>query len=105
MSVTHSEEVFERRPQQVDDHDVVVPLLARPHNPRNSRSTHESLIYFRLLFEGTRSCNGGFEFDGDLLTGHCVNTLKNRAFKGVIEAKASKEKTTRNASDKHNRVD
>ncbi len=67
VAVAPLEEVLERRPEEVDDHDVVVALPSRPHNPRDARATHECLVYLRLLLQRTVLRDCGFELDGDLL--------------------------------------
>lgn len=68
--VTHLEEVLERGPEEVKDHDIKVSVLSRPHNPGYTRRARESLVYLRFLSDGTVTGYGWLEFDSDLLPGH-----------------------------------
>ena len=44
IAVTHAKEVFKRRTEQVNDHDVVIALSARVHDPGDAGTTHKSLV-------------------------------------------------------------
>ena len=79
MPVAHPEEVLERRPEEVDDHDVVVALTARPVDPGHARAAHESLVNLGLLLERRGFGNGRLELDGDFLSGDGVDALEDRA--------------------------
>ena len=76
MPVTHAEQVLERRTQQVDDHDVVVALLAGPVDPGDTRAAHEGLVDLALLLERRGFCNGRLELDGHLFACDGVNALE-----------------------------
>ena len=76
MPVAHAEEVLERRPEEVDDHDVVVALLGRPVDPWDTGTTHECLVDFALLLERRRLCNGRLELDGDFFACDGVYALE-----------------------------
>lgn len=67
VAVAHFEEVFERGAHEVDDHHIVVALLAGPHDPGDAGAAHERLVYPGFLFEWAVACDGGFDLDGDLL--------------------------------------
>lgn len=81
MSVTHLEKVFERGTEEINDHDVERPMLARPHNPWYARGSRKRFVYFGLLLEGTRLRHCGFKLDGDLLTGNSVYAEEYAAYK------------------------
>ena len=76
MPVAHPEEVLERGAQEVDDHDVVVALLAGPVDPGDTRAAHEGLVDLALLLERRGLGNSRLEFDGHLLAGDGVHALE-----------------------------
>ena len=76
VPVAHPEEVLERGPEEVDDHDVVVALPARPVDPGDAGAAHEGLVDFALLLEGRGLCYGGLELDGDFLACDRVDALE-----------------------------
>ena len=76
VAVAHAEEVFERGAEEVDDHDVVVALSARPVDPGDTGTTHECLVDLALLLERRGLCNGGLELDGDFLACDGVDALE-----------------------------
>ena len=76
MPVAHPKEVLERGAQEVDDHNVVVALLAGPVDPGYTGATHESLVNLGLLLERRRFSDGGLELDGDFFAGDGVYALE-----------------------------
>mmetsp|Transcript_127973 Transcript_127973/g.272904 ORF Transcript_127973/g.272904 Transcript_127973/m.272904 type:complete len:273 (+) Transcript_127973:155-973(+) len=44
LAITEAEQVLERRPQQVDDHDIVVTLHTVPVHVRDAHSSSEDLV-------------------------------------------------------------
>ena len=76
VPIAHPEEVLERGPEEVDDHDVVVSLLAGPVDPRDTGATHEGLVDLALLLERRRLGNSRLEFDGHLLAGDGMQALE-----------------------------
>ncbi len=80
MAVAHAEEIFEGGAEEVDDHDVVVALAARPVDPGDAGAAQEGLVDLGLLLERRRLCNGGLELDGDFLASHGVHALEDGAW-------------------------
>jgi hypothetical protein len=78
LAIAQFEEVFQRGAEQIDYHHIVVPLFARPDHPRHTRSTHQRLVYLRLMLQWTRlfvDCR--FELDGHFFPGHFVHSVEN----------------------------
>lgn len=44
MLVAHLEQVFQRGPEEVKDHDVEISVFSRPHNPGYTRRAGEGLV-------------------------------------------------------------
>lgn len=95
MTVAHLEEVLERRPEEVDDHDVVFSLFARVEDPRDSWTAHEALVYLRFVSERAVFRNCGLDFDGDLLAGDVVDAIKD----GSCDEGWRSEKLVRGGAD------
>lgn len=78
VAIVHFEQVFKGRTHEIDDEDVVVALLSRPHYPRHPRATHECLVYLGLLLEWARHVarDRRFDLDSDFLAGDGVDTQK-----------------------------
>jgi hypothetical protein len=78
LAIAQFEEVFQRGAEQIDHHHIVIPLLARPVHPRYARSTHQSLVYLRLVLQWTRLfVDHRFELDGHFFPGHFVHSVEN----------------------------
>ena len=76
MPVAHAEEILEGGPEEVDDHDIVVSLLAGPIDPRDTGATHEGLVDLALLLERRGLGNSRLKLDGHLLAGDGVHALE-----------------------------
>ena len=78
LAMAQFEQVFERGAEQIDDHHIVVALLARPDHPRHARSTHQRLVDPRLVLQRTVLLfHRRFELDGHFLPCHLVNPVEN----------------------------
>ena len=77
MPIAHLEEVFERRPEKVDNHHVVVTLLSGPNDPGHAGVAHERLVDLGFVLERTVFCDGGLDFDSDFLAGDGVHAVEN----------------------------
>ncbi|KAI3487940.1 hypothetical protein L1887_48023 [Cichorium endivia] len=73
LSVAEVEEVLEGRAEEVDDHGVVVALLAVPADEGDADTACEGLVDLGLILELRVLGLDGLELDGDLLTGDDVD--------------------------------
>lgn len=82
MSIADLEEIFQRGTEEIDDHDVVVALLARVHNPGHAWTAHEGLVDFGLLAEGRREGPRyrWLELDCDFFARYGVNAEEDGAY-------------------------
>ena len=46
MTITHLEQVLQRRAKEINNHNIVITLSPRPHDPWYSGAAHESLVDF-----------------------------------------------------------
>jgi len=85
MLVTDLEEIFQGGSEEIDDHDVVVALLAGVHDPGHAWATHERFVDFGFLAEGgrERAGDGWLELDGDFLAGGGVHAEEDGAWRCV----------------------
>lgn len=51
LAVTKIEQVLKGRPEQVENHGIVITFCAVPTNKGNADATSESLVDFRLVLE------------------------------------------------------
>lgn len=68
LAVAKVEEVLERGSKKVDDHGIVVALLAVPSDERDTDTTGEGLVDFGLVLELRVLGFDRLKLDGDLLT-------------------------------------
>ena len=80
MLVANLQEVVQRGPQKVHDHNVVVSLPPRPHYPRNSGSAHERLVYSWLLLQHGILGVGWLDFNSHFFSSYGMCTHENRAY-------------------------
>ena len=100
VPVAHAEEILEGGPEEVDDHDVVVALLARPVDPGHTGTTHQSLVDLALLLERRRLGNRRLELDGDFLACDGVHALEDGAWCG--EQRERNQQSEDDAGTHHN---
>lgn len=85
MAIAHFEEILKRRSQEINDHNVVVTLSARPHNPWYACASHKGFVNLGFLSKRTVVvfCIGRLKLDSNLLSRDCVDPEKNCAYGGV----------------------
>jgi hypothetical protein len=77
LPVAEVEEVLKGRPEEVQDHGVVVALSTIPPHEGNSNPAGKSLVDLRLIFQLRVLSLDGLELDGDLLAGDDVDSEVN----------------------------
>ena len=84
MSVADLEEILQGGPKEINDHDVVVALFARVHDPGHAWASHERLVNLGLLAKGGRegTWDGGLELDCDFFSGYGVHAEEDGACRG-----------------------
>jgi hypothetical protein len=82
MPVADLEEIFQGGSEEIDDHDVIVALLAGVHDPGNTWPAHERLVDLRFLAEGgrERAGDGWLELDSDFFAGDGVHAEEDGAW-------------------------
>ena len=48
LAVAEVEEILQRRPEEIDDHRIVVAFGSEPPNERNTDATRKGLVHLRL---------------------------------------------------------
>lgn len=96
MTITHFEEILKRRPQEINDHNIIVPLPARPHNPWHTGASHERLVDLGFLAKRAVVvfCKGRLELDCNLLACDGVHSQKNGTY-GRMSYSARRDTTIR----------
>ena len=68
LAVAEIEKILQRRPEEVEDHRVVVAFGTEPPNERNADTTSERLVDFGLVLELGVLGLDGFELDGNFFS-------------------------------------
>mmetsp|Transcript_51496 Transcript_51496/g.137429 ORF Transcript_51496/g.137429 Transcript_51496/m.137429 type:complete len:249 (-) Transcript_51496:48-794(-) len=68
LPVAETEQVFQRRPEKIDDHDVIVPLHTIPVDVWDPDPACQDFVKFRLVQKLGMFRLDGFELDCDLLS-------------------------------------
>lgn len=95
MAITHFKQILQRWAEQVDNHDIVIALLPRPHYPWYARTTHESFVNLAFLLQWTIFCYGRLELDGDLLPRDRVHTHKHGTLEDCLRLRRELKIETR----------
>jgi hypothetical protein len=82
LAVAKVEQVLERRPEQVEDHGVVVAFDAEPAHERDADAAGEGLVDLGLVLELRVLGLDGFELDGDFLARDDVDAEVDVAWQG-----------------------
>ena len=100
MSIAEFEEVFKRGAEQIDDHDIVVALLARPYHPWYARSTHQRLVNPRFMLQWTRLLfHYRFQLDRHFFPCYFVHSVKDRPCPGKFH-KITRKQNKKEGGDK-----
>jgi hypothetical protein len=67
LAVAKVEQILERRPEEIQDHCVVIALGAEPPHERHADATSEGLVDLALILELGMLGLDRFELDRDLL--------------------------------------
>ena len=67
LAVAEVEQIFERRPEQIDDHRIIIALCSEPANERYTDSSSEGLVDLGFVLELGVLRLDRLEFDRDLL--------------------------------------
>jgi hypothetical protein len=77
MTIAQFEEIFEGGTEEVDNHDIIVALLARPDYPGHAGATHQSLVNLGLVLQWTvLLLHGRLQLDCHFFARHCMNSIK-----------------------------
>ena len=94
VPVADLEEIFQGGSEEIDDHDVIVALLAGVHDPGHAWPAHERLVDLGFLAERgcERAGNGGLELDSDFFAGDGVHAEEDGAW-GIMSRRPRRART------------
>jgi hypothetical protein len=74
LAVAEVEEIFQRRPEKIKNHGIVVAFGSKPSNKGHPNTTSKSLVDLGFVLELGMLGLDGFKLDSDLFAGDDVDT-------------------------------
>ena len=77
LPVAKVEQVLQARPEEIENHGIIIALGSKPANERDANAPSKRLVHAGLVLKLRVLCLDGFEFNGNLLARNDIGTEVN----------------------------